>query len=218
MKFTGAFFLLFTFILGTTSCRKFEQEKIVAGAEPYIPRNLYPVERLPTYFNRVVVLPNFYQDSSVSVLNYSDDTFSSELSKTGVFEVVPVPVSFCKIHFGKERISSVESLPDNFLKLLIEEFGANGVLFVDLHSFNPYRPISIGVRSKLVDLKSGEFMWAIDETIDAGDASVMVTADAYHRVKHVQAISKDTGSSTLQSPRLFCKFVAATLFSTLPKR
>ena len=61
-------------------------------------------------------------------------------------------------------------------------------------------------------------MWAIDETIDAGDASVMVTADAYHRVKHVQAISKDTGSSTLQSPRLFCKFVASTLFSTLPKR
>ena len=138
MKFKGAFFLLFLLIWGSSSCRKFEQEKIVAEAEPYIPRNLYPVERLPTYFNRVVVLPNFYKDSSVSVLNYSDDTFLSELSKIGVFEVVPVPVSFCKKHFGKERISSSESLPDNFLKLLTEEFGANGVLFVDLHSFNPY--------------------------------------------------------------------------------
>ena len=54
-------------------------------------------------------------------------------------------------------------------------------MFTDLHSFNPYRPLSLGVRSKLVDLKSGEFMWAVDESIDAGDASVMVTAIAYQR-------------------------------------
>ena len=178
----------------------------------------YPVERLPTYFNRVAVLPNFHSDSAASILSYSDDIFLNELSKVGLFEVVPVSTDFCRKNFGKDRISSSESLPDNFLPLLIEEFGANGVMFLDLHSFNPYRPISLGVRSKLVDLKSGEFMWAIDESIDAGDASVMVTANTYHRSKHVQAISKETSNSILQSPRLFCKFAAFTLFETLPSR
>ena len=89
---------------------------------------------------------------------------------------------------------------------------------IDLHSFNSYRPISLGVRAKLVDLKSGEFMWAIDESIDAGDASVMVSANAYQRGKHVQAISNETRNSILQSPRLFSKFVAFSIFQTLPKR
>ena len=91
-------------------------------------------------------------------------------------------------------------------------------MFIDLHSFNSYRPISLGVRAKLVDLKSGEFMWAIDESIDAGDASVMVSANAYQRGKHVQAISNETRNSILQSPRLFSKFVAFSIFQTLPKR
>ena len=218
MKRFPTIFLTLFFIFGFSSCRKFEQDKIIAEAEPYRPKNLYPIERLPTYFNRVAVLPNFHHDSSVSLLKYSDQTFLGELSKVGVFETIPVTKSFCIKHFGKERISSAESLPDNFLKVLIEEFGANGALFIDLHSFNPYRPISLGVRAKLVDLRSGEFMWAIDETIDAGDASVMVSANAYHRAKHVQAISKDTRNTTLQSPRLFCKFVASSLFATLPNR
>ena len=213
-----SFTTLVLLILLSNSCRKFEQEKIVAEADPYIPRNLYPVERLPTYFNRVAVLPNYHTDESSSILTYSDDVFLNEISKIGLFEVIPVSTAFCKKHFGKERISSTESLPENFLKLIIEQFGANGVMFTDLHSYNPYRPLSLGVRSKLVDLKSGEFMWAVDESIDAGDASVMVTAIAYQRGKHVQAISQDTRNSILQSPRLFSKFVAFTLFQTLPSR
>ena len=48
-----SFTTLVLLILLSNSCRKFEQEKIVAEADPYIPGNLYPVERLPTYFNRV---------------------------------------------------------------------------------------------------------------------------------------------------------------------
>ena len=208
--------LIFVFLIG--GCRKFEQEKIVATAEPYVPQNLYPIERLPTYFNRVAVLPNFHNDSTTPILSYSDEIFLKELSKVGLFETVPVSTSFCRKHFGTERLNSSQSLPENFLKVLIEEYGANGVMFIDLHSFNSYRPISLGVRAKLVDLKSGEFMWAIDESIDAGDASVMVSANAYQRGKHVQAISNETRNSILQSPRLFSKFVAFSIFQTLPKR
>ena len=68
--------------------------------------------------------------------------------------------------FGQRRISSNSNLPENFLTTIEEYTAANGVLFVDLDSYSPYRPISLGVRAKLVDLKSGEFMWAIDETFD----------------------------------------------------
>ena len=218
MAYKLFFKIIIPIVVITSSCNKFEQDKIVAEADPYRPSNLYPIERLPTYFNRVAVMPCFHIDSSSDVLSFGDEVFLKELSKVGLFEPISVSRKFCKDSFGKELISSSDALPENFLKLLTEQFGANGVLFIDLHSYKPYRPLSIGVRAKLVDLKSGEFVWAIDETVDTGDASVMVSANLYQRGKHVQALSQKTSSSVLQSPRLFTKFVAHTLFTTLPNR
>jgi len=210
----------FTFlILGSlSSCRKFEQEKILAEADPYKPTNLYPIERLPKYFNRVAVMPVYHKDPSSDNLSYSDEIFLKEISTVGLFEVVPVSTTFCKDTFGKDRISSSDSLPESFFKTLVERFGANGVLFIDLHSFKPYRPITLGVRSKLVDLKSGEFMWAVDEVLDSGESSIMVSANSFQRTNHVNAISPKTNNSIIQSPRLFTKFAASLIFDTLPNR
>lgn len=201
-----------------TSCRKLEHEKIIAETEPYQPRNLYPIERIPPYFNRVVVLPNFHLDSSSQVLSFSDNIFFKELSKIGIFETIHLPKEKCMELFGQERFSSSESLPEHFLGTLDEKYGANGVLFLDLHSFTPYKPLSLGVRAKLVDIKSGEFMWAIDETFDAGNASVIAAVIQFQRMNHVQAISNKTSTSVLQSPRFFCKFVAHSMYTTLPRR
>ena len=106
------------FVLFTSSCRKLEHEKIVAEATPYQPKNLYPIERLPTYFNRVVVLPNFHTDPSSQVLSYSDDIFHKELTKVGLFETVLLSENTCLELFGQKRFSSAESLPENFLKTL----------------------------------------------------------------------------------------------------
>jgi hypothetical protein len=78
--------------------------------------------------------------------------------------------------------------------------------------------MSLGVRSKLVDLKTGEFMWAIDETFDAGHASVIVGASQFQERSQVRALSDKTNGSVLHSPRNFTKYVASTVFSTLPKR
>lgn len=205
-------------LIFSTSCRKLEHEKIIAETEPYQPRNLYPIERIPSYFNRVVVMPNFHLDSSSQVLSYSDDIFLKELSKIGIFETIHLPREKCMELFGQKRLSSSESLPENFLNTLHEKYGANGVLFLDLHSFTPYKPLSLGVRAKLVDIKSGEFMWAIDETFDAGNASVIAAVIQFQRTNHVQAISNKTSTSVLQSPRFFCKFVAHLMFKTLPSR
>ena len=91
----------------------------------------------------------------------------------------------------------------------------NGVLFTDLSSYKPYKPISISVRSKLVDIKSGEFLWAIDETFDAGHANVIVGASIFQEKSQVRVLSAKTGS-VLHSPRAFSKYVASTIFSTLP--
>ena len=205
-------------LLFSSGCRRFEEEKIVAQAEPFTPTNLYPIERLPEYFNRVIVLPCYYADQDSPLLGYVDEIFHQELSQERIFETVRLSAYQMKENFGVERVNSSQPLPENFLKRLEELTAANGVLFVDLDSYRAYRPLALGVKAKLVDLKSGEYMWAIDETFDSGHASVIAGANIFQKRAQVRAISSKTAGSTLHSPRIFSKYVALACFSTMPTR
>ena len=218
MTFSNSVALVLLAFLFVTGCRRFEEEKIVAQAEPFAPTNLYPIERLPEYYNRVVVLPCYYHDQDSQLLGYVDEIFHQELSQERIFETIRLSNYQMKEHFGIERVDSSKPLPENFLRKLEELTAANGVLFVDLDSYRPYRPLALGVRAKLVDLKSGEYMWAIDETFDSGHASVIAGANVFQKSSQVRAISSKTAGSTLHSPRIFSKYVASTCFSTMPAR
>ena len=209
---TSLLFVLFS------GCRKFEQEKIVAKADPYTPTNLYPIERLPKYFNRVAVLPVYHNDSDSHLLEFADPIFQQELIQERIFEVIPISTQEMKTIFGLERVSSVGKLPNNFLSEIGNITQANGILFTEIISYSPYRPINISVRSKLVDINSGELMWAVDEIVDAGHASVLLAASHFQNSSQVRALSQKTSGSATQSPRTFVKFVASSLFSTLPQR
>jgi len=200
------------------SCRKHTPETALRSAKAFEPQNLYPVERLPVYFNRVVVLPAFIEGNPHNLTEYIDEVFSKQLSKEGIFEIVRLSESSCMKLFGQKRLSSSQNLQEDFLSILEYETGANGVLFIDLHSFSPYRPMSIGVRSKLVDLKSGDFVWAIDETFDVGNISVLAGAQQFQGEHVFNSLSQKTKGSVSQSPRAFCHYVAHTLFKTLPRR
>ena len=60
-------------------------------------------------------------------------------------------------------------------------------------------------------------MWAIDETIDAGHASVQLAAHQYQSASQVRAHQKTQGS-TIQSSSYIAKFVASKIFETLLNR
>lgn len=199
-------------------CGKSHQSTDIAKVEPFRVTNLYPIERLPVYFNRVVVMPCFYEGKSSSLLSYADDIINLELSQARLFETVRFDPQDSKRLFGTERINSSSSLPDNFLGKLKEETDANGVLFVDIDNFNSYRPFSVSIRAKLVDLNSADFMWAVDETFDSGHASVIAASKFFQNQNHHVALSAHTGGGALQSPRLFLKFCSQSIFSTLPSR
>ncbi len=210
--------VLIGILAALSSCRKFEEEKIVSKADPYIPTNLYPIERLPKYFNRVVVLPVFHSDPDSHLLAFADQVFQQELIQERIFEVIPISTQQMKSTFGVDRVSSTDQLPSNFLTNIESATQANGILFTEVLSYSPYRPISVSIRSKLVDIKTGELMWAVDEIIDSGHASVQVTASSFQNRSQVRALSAKTSGSALHSPRTFLKFAASTIFATLPQR
>ena len=141
-----------------------------------------------------------------------------ELAKQRLFEIVRLTPEQMKELFGQRRLSSSGQLPETFLEDIARVTGANGVLLMDLDSYRPYRPLALGVRAKLVDLKSSDFLWAIDETFDAGQAEVIVAANRFQLETQVGNISARTTGSALSSPRAFAKYVASSTFATLPIR
>tara|TARA_B100001094_G_scaffold53075_1_gene48676 strand:+ start:2297 stop:2791 length:495 start_codon:yes stop_codon:yes gene_type:complete len=164
------------------------------------------------------VLPCYFPDEDSPLLSYVDDVFHQELTKQRLFETVRLTTEQMKVLFGIRRLSSSGQLPETFLSDIEKQTGANGVLLMDLNSYRPYKPLSLSVRAKLVEIKSADFLWAIDETFDAGQPGVIAAASQFQRAIQVNNLSARTTGSATASPRTFAKYVAHSIFSTLPIR
>ena len=206
-----------TCLLG--ACQFSDRDKIVRKATPHIPTNLHAVERFPGNFQRVVVLPCHHEPQDEMVLDYVDSVFRQELSKRRSFEPVFISRTELARMVGKTQLTPQEKLPESFLvRLLSEHPGVDGVMFLEVFAYRPYKPLALGVRGKLVDLHSGDFIWAIDETFDAGNASVIAAAENFQQRDQVTTFSRHSHGSVLSSPRAFAKYVADATFGTLPSR
>lgn len=214
MKQRGACFslaaILAFFTGGCATLRRTE----VAVAVP--PQNYFAPKNERAQFRRVAVLPmssGSFPDQYVRVL---DAAFLSELSKRGLFEIVPVSRAQMESLFGERQFSSTEVLPADALKRLQESCGVDGVLFTDLTHFSPYRPVSMGVRTKLVAADTGQIRWAFDYVFDAGNSAVAEAAKRFQitNSNEHQPLTTD-GGSILLSPTRFAKYVASETYASL---
>ena len=91
-------------------------------------------------------------------------------------------------------------------------------MFTDHTHYSPYRPVSVGVRSKLVDIESGRIHWASDVLLDSGNSNVAAAARAYQKAfcRDNFPVESD-GGTVLMSPRLFVKFAAFSNYSSLQR-
>lgn len=165
---------------------------------------------------RVALLPLWNENLSGEYLRDVDAAFSAELTKKAVFEVVPVTRAQMESICGERQLSSVEVLPAEALARLRARFAVEGVIFTDLTSFSPYRPLSMGVRAKLIDVATGQIRWAFDYIYDTGNASVAAAAKKFqlqYSNEH-QPLTGD-GGSILLSPGRFAKYVANETYGSL---
>lgn len=165
---------------------------------------------------RVAVLPLSAPQIAPESLRDVTAAFQSELTKKALFEVTPISGAQLEDLCGQRQLSSIEPLPGDLLSKLQQRFGAEGVLLTDITHFNSYRPVSIGVRIKLVDAVTGQIRWAFDYVYDAGHPAV---ADAAKKFQIQYADQRraipDDGGTILLSPARFAKYVAAQSFSSL---
>lgn len=173
-----------------------------------------PTEGKP--MRRVALLPLWSEKLPGDYLRELDAAFSAELTKMALFEVVPVSRGQMEAAFGERQLASIDALPAKTLSSLRTQFAVDGVVFTDLTHFSPYRPLSMAVRAKLVDVTSGEIRWAFDNVYDTGNAAVAEAAKKFQRryTSEQQPLSSD-GGTILLSPSRFAKYVASQTYASL---
>ena len=172
---------------------------------------------LPASVRRVAMLPIYSPQTIGDAQRDLDTIFSSELTKMLRFEVVPISRSDLAAYAHREQIASSDIVPPEVFAAIREKSGADAVLFTDITHYRAYRPISIGVRAKLIDIRSLQPVWSIDSVLDSANSRV---ADAAREYGSDGSRSDRPAQSelVLQSPRRFGAFVAHQIFSTLPVR
>lgn len=203
--------------LGITSKKSSEARETYKPK--YVPKNVTSTTKLPIDVRRVVILPIYWErDANADFVNDLDVTMQLSLQRTGAFEVVPVARTQMYKLFGVYQYSSVQILPDNLISTLVATYAADAVMFIDLTVNRPYRPISLGVRVKLVKKDDLSIIWAADTLFDSADPAVANAAIEFAGNSTFNRYPVDTSGGILQSPRAFSGFVADALFKTLPPR
>jgi hypothetical protein len=204
-------------------------KRIDSPADSAPPQEIGSTSRVswPSGMRRIAILPIYTTRPIGDAERDMDGIFRGEFSKVVKYEIVQVTRQDMKTLFNRDSFSSAEIIPPDLIRVLRQKYGADAVLFTDFTVFRPYRPLAIGVRTKIVDLKNMDVIWMADGIVDAAEPSVADTATHFAstglQMNYVSPTipkgkDREHGSGNqiiLQSPRLFAGFVAHDAFSSL---
>ncbi len=182
------------------------------------PQNYSAADSMPENIHRVVVLPIFFEAYEGDFLEAMGHEFVAALNRASKFEVVVVSREQLLELLGKPQVASVELLPTELFDFIKLNHSADAVLFTDLTHYEPYRPIALGIRSKLVGFENKNILWAFDHVFNSSHPAVSLSARRYQNNTDLSTQPLQTPETILRSPRQFSRYVAAEVFSTLPGR
>jgi hypothetical protein len=195
----------------------------ITGLEPaYKPENVFLyAPTLSPEIKRVAVLPMACEDQRPDLADGCatlQSVLQTELLKTRKFEVVCVNPESLRDCTGFLALTGCEILPRNFCDSIRELSGCDAVLFSQLTVFRAYEPLAIGLRMKLVNARTGQTLWAVDELIDAGERGVLKRAGPLQELGSWSVVPGCDEWVLRNSPRRFGQYAAAQVLGTLPKR
>ncbi len=174
--------------------------------------------QLPQTLRRVVLLPvaggSAADAESAAALG---PVFAAELQKQNRFEVVTLTREDLLRRFRRPEVLSTASLPHDFMAKLRRDLAVDGVMFVDLTVYKPYRPMVVGVRAKLAT--AGEdvrLVWTFDNVFSTADPATANSARRHFINSDRGGIPADLTPGVLHSPSRFAEYAAAQAFATLP--
>jgi hypothetical protein len=187
----------------------------------YIPANVHAVSRMPETVRRIVLLPAAAADPHLTedTLRNLDRILATALTRSARAEVTTIDRdAFARI-VGRPSILSTATLPADFISRVVSASGADALLFVDVTAYSPYPPLVLGLRARLIEIKTGASLWNFDNIVSTARPEVVNSARAHGlRRTPVTMTPGDLSYTVLQNPLSFADYVADATWSTLPPR
>ncbi len=179
---------------------------------------------MPVDMRRVALLP---LTSAMNTVEHQSGRqilqkfMQAEIAKSGLFEVVFVPVSRMEQLTGRPAWRMIDELPIDFIEQITREYDCQGVLFSHLTVYQPYPPLNIGWRMGLVHLSpesnNGSVVWEIDDVFNAGQKSVINSARRNAIKNGLSDPELDMELGLLNSPRRFGQYTAEAVVTTMSR-
>lgn len=213
------FFAFCTACLWLTACTHPERERIVEIVTPtFEPTNFGGIDALPDTIHRIAVMPIHFGKKHPRLLEDLNPILQSELNKKNVAEIVPIEERYLVHTFNKPALNSTAPLPHDFFELIQQKYAPDAILLTDITHYHAYKPMSIGMRCKLVTALEGKILWSFDMVFDSGDPMVAASAKSFERRYNKIDNPMSVSSSILQSPNRFAKYITHAMFTTFPVR
>lgn len=118
-------------------------------------------------------------------------------------------------HWKELGLENLEQYSLEQLSAIRKTYNCSAVLHGSITRFSPYPHLSVGLRLRLIDLKSGLTHWALEYIWDTADEATLRRLDAFYTQKNMfgRTESKDRLGSV--SSIKFLKFVAHETSLTL---
>ena len=216
-RFLGALVLLSVIFL-SSACQS--TPKLGARVKAYQPLNVVTNQvAMDRAVQRVAVLPlvftGAYQER-MATTEMIRSVMRQELVKRGAFESVFLSEAKLASLAGATDWKRGETLAEGFFESLSDALACEAVLFPAVSHYHPYPPQTIAWKMRLIDCRSRQTIWEIDELFDSGNVSVAKAADQYYNTFQSGGTRHLDERSVLNSPRRFGEYTAAAVLGTLP--
>lgn len=212
------YLLILPLLAGCTSPRLEREWKDTPMGFAYKPDNIYSAESLPSGFKRVVVLPFSHQQLAHDMMPEVETAVINALRRQARFEIVQVASDELYQLLGNDNLTFDKPIPAKLLETMQTVYHADGILQTEITTFRPYKPILIGIKSRLFTSSANQVLWSCDELFDAGNEKIAMGARLFAEKELEQPYPLQSSYSALISPQRFASFVGQALFETIPPR
>ncbi|MHC4143610.1 MAG: hypothetical protein ACYSUD_02410 [Planctomycetota bacterium] len=101
------------------------------------------------------------------------------------------------------------------LSAIHEKLKCDGILVGTITEFRPYPHMAVGLRLKLLDLRDGQLLWALEQIWDSADKTVEKRTKNYFESEKREGFAPLREQLTAVSPLEFIKFVSYEVAETL---
>lgn len=174
-----------------------------------------PTARFET-IGKVTVFELENCSSDVQLAKTLTETITNSLEKRHLFSLSVLLRN--NSQFRSLGLEDVSSFSPEDLTDMQKELKTDAILFGSITQYHPYPHLMMGLHLRMIDLRSGQLVWAMEQTWDSTDSRLECRMKDFFDQQMRSGYEPMNWRLLVSSPRAFNKFVSYEVARTLPAR